>query len=47
MFQIKKQIANILEYKVGDNANIANFVFLKNPIDRVSRTSYLVYVKEV
>ena len=47
MFQIKKEIANIWEYKVGSNANIANFVFLKNPIDRVSSTSYLVCVKEV
>ena len=28
MLQIKKQMANILEYKVGNNANIANFVRL-------------------
>ena len=30
MVQIKKQIANIWEYTVGNNANIANFVCLCN-----------------
>ena len=29
MLQIKKEIANIWEYKVGNNANIANFVHLR------------------
>ena len=28
MLQIKKETANIWEYKVGNNANIANFVRL-------------------
>ena len=28
MLQIKKETANIWEYKVGNNANIANFVYL-------------------
>ena len=28
MLQIKKEMANILEYKVGNNVNFANFVRL-------------------
>ena len=32
MLQVKKEMANILEYKVGNNANFTNFMFVKNSI---------------
>ena len=31
MVQIKKKSANILQYKIGNNANIANFVCFGKP----------------
>ena len=40
MFLIKKEIANIWEYKVGNNANIANFVRLWKPRMRLLSFDY-------
>ena len=36
--QIKKETTNTWEYKVGNNANIDNYVFVKNPIDETKLT---------
>ena len=41
MVQIKKEVTNIWEYKIGSNANIANFVCLWEFV-RIASLPYLL-----
>ena len=48
--QISKKTANMWEYKVGNNVNTANFVFVKNPNgphgkNQVTSTSFIWSLK--
>ena len=47
MVQTTKETANIMEYKFGNNANIANFVFVKTPSDKFWDKNFITVASKI